>query len=241
VEESAQLSRQAEEAHARASRARQNAERTGAPELASGLYDFGRAQEKEGQRLVAQRNYAAARAAFEAGAGAFGQAEISSRKLLERRPSPVERIAVLPESTVHPQPTLPAVKVPTAPPEPARVPSSPPAVAARAAPSDQEKIRQVLQEYERAQNTLDLNLYAQVYPALAGEARRSIENAWQGLKSQQLELEIRQIELKNSHAVVRAYQRLVAVPRVGGEQHDERERVFTLEKRGDSWVIVSLS
>ncbi len=41
--------------------------------------------------------------------------------------------------------------------------------------------------------------------------------------------------------MVRAYQRLVAVPRVGGEQHDERERVFTLEKRGDSWVIVSLS
>ncbi len=240
VEESA-LSRQAEEAHARASRARRNAERAGAPDRAAGLYEFGRAQEKEGQRLVAQRNYAAARVVFEAGIGAFGQAEISSRKLLERRPSPVERIAVLPESTVRPQPALPAVKVPSAPAEPTRVPSSPSAEVARAAPSDQEKIRQVLQEYERAQNTLDLNLYARVYPALAGEARRSIENAWQGLKSQQLELEIRQIELKNSHAVVRAYQRLVAVPRVGAEQHDERERVFTLEKRGDSWVIVSLS
>ncbi len=241
VEETARLSRQAEEAHARAGRARQNAERARAPELAAGLYDFGRAQEKEGQRLVTQRNYAAARAAFDAGAGAFGQAEISSRKVSERRPSPVERIAVLPAPTVHPQPAPPAVSVNSAPPEPARVPSSPPAQAARAAPSDQEKIRQVLQEYERAQNTLDLNLYAQVYPALAGEARRSIENAWQGLKSQQLELEIRNIELKNSHAVVRAYQRLVAVPRVGGEQHDERERVFTLEKRGDTWVIVNLS
>lgn len=236
VEESARLSRQAEEAHTRATRARQNAERARAPELAAGLYDFGRAQEKEGQRLVAQRNYAAARAAFEAGAGAFGQAETSSRKLLERRPSPVERIAVLLEPTV----TVP-VPVPSASPEPARVPASQPVEATRAAPSDQEKIREVLREYERAQNTLDLNLYARVYPALAGEARRSIENAWQGLKSQQLELEIRQIELKNSHAVVRAYQRLVFVPRVGGEQHDERERVFTLEKRGNSWVIVSLS
>jgi len=239
VDESA-VSRQAEEARARASRARQNAERAGAPEQAAGLYDFGRAQEKEGQRLVAQRSYAAARAAFEAGAGAFGQAEISSRKASESRPSPVERIAALPEPIAHPQPAPSAVSVPSAPPEPVRAPSPPPAQAARAAPSDQEAIRQVLQEFEKAQNTLDVNLYAQLYPALAGESRRSIENAWQGLKSQQVELEIRQIELKDSHAVVRAYQRLVAVPRVGGEQHDERERVFTLEKRGDSWVIASL-
>ncbi len=240
-EESLRLARQADEARARAGRARQNAERAGAPNLAVDLYDFGRAQEKEGQRLVAQRNFAAARAAFEAGAGAFGQAEISSRKAAERRPSPVERIAASPEPTARPQPAPPAVSVPSPAPEPARVPSSPPTAAAHAAPSDQDKIRQVLQDYERAQNTLDLNLYAQVYPALSGEARRSIESAWQGLKSQQLELEIRNVELKGSHAVVRAYQRLVAVPRVGGEQHDERERVFTLEKRGDTWIILSLS
>ena len=242
VEEPARLSRQADEAHARASRARQSAERAGAPELATGLYDFGRAQEKEGQRLMAQRNYAAAHAAFEAGAGAFRQAETSSRKLAERRPSPVEQVTVLPESIAGAQASpLPVVPIPSAPPEPARVPTSPSVEAPRAAPSDQERIRQVLREYERAQNTLDLNLYARVYPALVGEARRSIENAWQGLKSQQLELEIRHIELKNSHAVVRAYQRLVAVPRVGNEQHDERERVFTLEKRGETWVIVSLN
>ena len=239
--ESVQLARQADEAHARTSRARQNAERAGAPKLAADLYEFGRAQEKEGLRLVSQHNYAGARAAFDAGAGAFGQAETSSRSASERRPSPVERIAALPEPTARPQPAPPAVSVPSPAPEPARVPSSPPTVSAHAAPSDQDKIRQVLQDYERAQNTLDLNLYAQVYPALSGEARRNIESAWQGLKSQQLELEIRNIELKGPHAVVHAHQRLVAVPRVGGEQHDERERVFTLEKRGESWVIVSLS
>ncbi|HSS45118.1 MAG TPA: nuclear transport factor 2 family protein, partial [Thermoanaerobaculia bacterium] len=196
-----------------------------------------RAQEKEGQRLLTQKNYAGARQAFETGAGAFERAETSSRKQLEKRPSPVERVAVLTESTPpRPQPTVPVIAVPSVPPEPTSVPTAPPTV-----PSDQEKIRQVLREYERAQNTLDINLFARVYPALAGDARRSLENAWQGLKSQQLELEIRQIELNNSHAVVRAYQRLVAVPRVGSEQRDERARVFTLEKRGDSWVIVSLS
>ncbi len=239
--DAAALSREAEDARARASRARQRAERAGAPERAAGLYDFGRAQEKEGQRLVAQRNFAAAQAAFEAGAGAFGQAEISSRRAPERSPAPAEHIAALAEPTARPQPAPPAVSVPSAPPEPVKAPSPPPAPAARAAPSDQEKIRQVLQEYEKAQNTLDINLYARVYPALAGDARRGIENAWQGLKSQQVELEIRQIELKDSRAVVRAFQRVLAVPRVGGEQHDERERVFTLEKRGDAWVIVGLS
>ncbi len=240
AEESSALSRQAEDAKAGASRARRDAERAGAPALAASLYDLGRAQEKEGQRLVKQQDYAAARAAFEAGAAAFEQAETSSRELSKRRPSPVARIAALPEPTARPQPALPAVSVPSAAPEPSRVPSSPTPEAARAAPSDQEKIRAVLQDYRRAQNSLDLNLYVRVYPALAGEARSSVENAWQGLKSQQVELEIRQIEVKDSRAVVRAFQRLVAVPQVGGEQHDERERVFILEKRGDSWVIVSL-
>ncbi|MGH9317612.1 MAG: hypothetical protein ACRD1P_10950, partial [Thermoanaerobaculia bacterium] len=234
------LFQQADEARALAGRARQNAERARAAELAPGLYDFGRAQEKEGQRLLAQRDYAAARQAFETGAGAFERAETSSRKQLERRPSPAERVAVLPELTTRPEPTARVVSIPSAPAEPIRVPTSPPAEAAHAAPSDQERIRDVLRKYEHAQNTLDVNLYARVYPALTGDARRSVEKNWQGLKSQQLELEIRQIELNNSHAMVRAYQRLVAIPHVGSEQRDERERVFTLEKRGDSWVIVSL-
>ena len=240
-EESPRLARQADAARVRSGRARQGAERARAPELAAGLYGFGQSQEREGQRLMAQRNYAAAGAAFDAAAGAFNQAESASLKMSEARPSPVEQVATLPEPSLRPRPTAPAVSVPTSPLEAAGRPSSPPTETARAAPTDQERIRQVLRDYEHAQNTLDLNLLERVYPALTGQARRDIENAWQGLKSQQLALEIQQIELKNSHATVRAHQRLVAVPRVGGEQADERERLFTLEKRGDSWVIVGLS
>ncbi len=103
-----------------------------------------------------------------------------------------------------------------------------------------DRIRQVLQLYERAQDTLDVDLFARIYPALVGEKRQTLERAWQGLAKQQVELEIRQIEVKSSHAVVRAFQRLSATPRIGTEQRDARERTFDLDKRGDTWVIVRL-
>ena len=238
-ENSARLHRDADDARGRADRARQKADHARAAELATGLYDFGRAQEKDAQRLFGERNDAAARQAFEAATSAFERAEASARKAREKPPTPVERVAVLLEPTARPEPSHAALVV--SPPEPTRAPSAPPAAAARPTPSEQDKIREVLKDYERAQNTLDVGLYARVYPSLSGEARQSVENAWQQLKSQQFELEIRQIELNNSRAVVRAYQRLVAVPRIGSEQHDERSRVFTLEKRGDSWIIAGVS
>lgn len=129
-------------------------------------------------------------------------------------------------------PTSLAAEAPrSAPPSPAEI--------ARAAPSDQDRIRETLRTYEKALNTLDVGLYARVYPALESN-RRQVEANWEALRSQQVELEIRQIDIRNSHAVVRVFQRLVAVPRVGSELRDARERTLELEKRGNVWVITAL-
>ena len=78
-----------------------------------------------------------------------------------------------------------------------------------------------------------MNLYASVYPSLTGAQRENLERAWQGLAKQQVDLEIRDVEVKGSHAVVRAFQRLVATPKIGSDLRDARERVFRLEKRGE--------
>ncbi len=236
------LRREAENAQTAAARARQSALRARAPELAAALYDVASRREREAQQLFADGEFRRARATFEQAARDFAGATSWIASHPEPRPAPPEKVAALPEATHVPQPTLRI--------EPTAAPSAaPPTAEARpdrgsrrvaAIPSDTERIRGVLGDYERAQDTLDVNLYASVYPSLAGAQRQNLERAWQGLAKQQVDLEIRDIDVKGTHAVVRAFQRLVATPKIGSDLRDARERVFRFEKRGDAWVIVGI-
>ncbi|HEY6065603.1 MAG TPA: hypothetical protein VIY96_05575 [Thermoanaerobaculia bacterium] len=101
-------------------------------------------------------------------------------------------------------------------------------------------MRDAVARYVEAQNSLDVDLYARIYPALAGERRRMVEQAFANLKSQTLDLDVRRVEVNGSRATVTGYERRLAVPRIGSEQRDARERVIHLEKRGDGWVITEL-
>jgi serine/threonine protein kinase len=250
-DDSRRLQQAAAAVRSSAARARQSALRAQAQELAGALYERAVRRQQEAERLLAEENFPAARTAFENAVEEFRGAESWARSHPVPRASPVEVIAAakppvatLPAPTSAPAPTphVEATRVASLAPtvaEVVRPPASPPTEAIHL-PTDQERIRQVLQLYERAQDTLDVDLYARVYPALVGEKRQTLERAWQGLAKQQVELEIRQIEVKSSHAVVRAFQRLSATPRIGTEQRDARERTFDLDKRGDTWVIVRL-
>jgi eukaryotic-like serine/threonine-protein kinase len=250
-DDSRQLQQAAEAVRSAAARARQSALRAQAQELAGPLYERAVRRQQEAERLLADEKFPAARSAFEDAVQEFRGAESWARSHPAPRASPVEILAAAkPQATTLPPPTsapaptphLETTRVASLAPtvaEAARPPASPPTESVRQA-TDQEKIREVLRLYEHAQDTLDIDLYARVYPALVGDKRLSVERAWQGLAKQQVELEVRQIEVKNSHAIVRAFQRLSATPRIGSEQHDARERTFDLDKRGDSWVIVRL-
>jgi hypothetical protein len=139
-----------------------------------------------------------------------------------------------------PPPPRPASVVPTAVAEEAK-----PAVARPVEPpprlrSEEERVREAVASYVQAQNSLDVGLYARVYPSLVGERRRMVEEAFGNLKSQTLELEIGKVSVEGSHATVTGYERRLAVPKIGGEQRDARERTIRLEKRGEAWVITEL-
>jgi serine/threonine-protein kinase len=232
-------------ARASAARARQAALRAGASELAGALFEVGSHKEKEAERQLAAEDWPRARAGFEAAAADYTGA-ISWIASHPRKPSaPPERIAAVPGPTLPPQPTAhleptPAAAAPMPSPVPPRAPTSPPTEAPRVAPTDADRIRAVLRDFERAQDTLDLDLYTRLYPSLSSAQRQNLERAWQGLAKQQVELDIRQIDVKGSHAVARVFQRLVAVPRIGSELRDARERTFQLEKHGEAWVITGL-
>ena len=244
VEPSPRLREEAEQARSRASAARQRAERARAPERAAALFDFGRGKEKEGRDLLARGELAAARAAFDAGRDSFNRAEEWTRAHPVERPAPPEKIAALPEPTLlRPSPVVAAAAPPTAVPAPVRVPTAapPPAEAPRGGErvTEEDRIRETIRRYEKAQSTLDADLYARVYPSI-DKAR--VRDAFNQLRSQTLELEIQKIELSpgGTTAIVRGLEKRTAVPQAGIEQRAANPRVITLEKNGDTWVIIRL-
>lgn len=134
-----------------------------------------------------------------------------------------------------PHPVLPTAEPahPTAAPAPASIPS------VRPAPTDADRIREAVRLYETAQNTLNPDLYARVFP---GADRTRIEEAFHNFRSQSVEFEIRKIDVdpRGSSADVSGFETRVAVPRVGNDLRVSAERVLHFEKRGDAWVITAI-
>jgi hypothetical protein len=221
--------------------ARGAAERARAAELAPALFDSARRKEKEGQRLLASGDVGGAIASFATATALFRQAESWSRSVPARAS---ERVVA---AEPRPVPTRPP------PPEPTRIAPTPavfvaesrptlsrPTDAPRGGRSEEDRVRDALGLYVEAQNSLDVGLYARVYPSLTGERRRMVEQAFENLRSQTLELDVQRVEVDGTRATVSAFERRLAVPRVGSEQRDARQRTISLEKRGDGWVITEL-
>ncbi len=222
------------DARQRATRARIGADRAGAARKAAEPYGAARRSMAEGERRLAKRQFTTARQAFEKAAAGFEAAR-----------SQVEQIAVRPSTTAPPPPTAnrpePTHIPPTAVPViiPPTVPVSRPEPT-RPAINEQERIRETVRRYQKAQSSLDADLYASVFPSVD---RARIRAAFSDLRSQSVEISIQKIDISpnGASAIVHGYEVRTAVPRVGNEQHLEGERLITLEKRADGWVITRLA
>ena len=155
-------------------------------------------------------------------------------------PTPPVLVAEARPSQIQAEPTRPASAVP-APGAGAPVPppAGPTAAPAKAAPTENDRIRDAVHRYERAQSTLDAGLYKRVFPTVDEDR---ISRAFASLQSQSVELEIRRIQVSpdGSKADVFAFERRTAVPRAGSEQRIQAERILHMEKQGDGWVITRL-
>jgi len=171
----------------------------------------------------------AARAATPAPAQVPAAVPTVPNLVAEARPAPPAF-----EPTRAPAPAGVAPAVPPAPPAAAPVPT-----AGRAAQTENDRIRDAVHRYERAQSTLDADLYSRVFPSVD---RDRIAHAFASLQSQSVELEVRRIQLSpdGTKADVFAFERRTALPRAGSEQRIQAERVFHMEKQGDGWVITKL-
>ncbi|MDQ2979022.1 MAG: nuclear transport factor 2 family protein, partial [Acidobacteriota bacterium] len=105
--------------------------------------------------------------------------------------------------------------------------------------SDQDRIRDVVQRYERAQNALDAEQVTRLYP---GASRARLQAAFDGLRSQTVAFDRIRIEVPpgSTRATVRLHEQRVAVPKVGVELRADGDRTILLQKEGENWVITGL-
>jgi len=224
-----------------ASRARRASERAKAPQRAADSYARAHGKEREGQRLADSGREVEARTAFDLAARLYGQSEVAARSAPAPIFSPpavstsVPAVPPPPPPAVRAEPTRAAAAAPERETAPQIVPSPPP----RPAPSEQDRIRDAVHRYEKAQSALDADLYVRVFPSVD---RGRVAAAFENFRSQSVEFEIRRIQLEpgGTRAEVFGYEKRLAVPRAGSEQRINAERTMRLEKRGDSWVITEL-
>ena len=278
----------AQAAQSRSADVRARAEAVGAQRLAAALYEGGRAQEEEAQRLMARGNFSGALAAFDLAARQYEKSESAAR--LAPRPPPT-RWRQLPTPSVEQESAAKArVRCSNAQTRAEKAGAAElaarPYRAGRAAQqkaedlmtrgdfagarevfdrsarnfeeaestasntsrfrpeaklsSEQSRIRETIRLYDRAQNTLDVELYLRVFPSLD---RRRVADAFSNLRSQSLHIEILSIDISpdGQKAAARVYERRAMVPKEGGVRRTQRELVLALEKTPERWVIRRVS
>src|SRR5262249_53257103 len=192
-------------------------------------------------RLAARGVWVGARRAFDAAGNLYADAANAARlQALRAATATPVRVAEIPPTAV-PRPT--AVAIPTvappaeaaAVPTPQRPPTALPKSEAPGAAADRELITKVVGDYAWAQTTQDEKMFAQVFPAGIENFKLTFKN----LKTQNVRLDIRSIDLQGSRATVAAHEVVVAKPRAGDEVRNETNVTLQLEKSGDRWVIVS--
>jgi serine/threonine-protein kinase len=227
------LRRRAETARANSDLAERRAERAGAARRSAQMFSRARDREAAARRQQGRGELAAAAESFAEAERLYRQAESEAKTAALAESAP----------TAAPAPTLVARVEPTRAPTPFPAPTPVPPTARPAvpapppAPSEEDRVRETLAQYRQSQNSLDVALYARVYPAISGATRARVEEAYRNLRSQTLELDIQSVEVTGNRATARVFETRTAVPRIGAEQRDQRNRVIRLEKRGESWVI----
>jgi len=153
----------------------------------------------------------------------------------ETLPSPAPS-PVLPPSA----PLVPATQAPTAAPAPA------PAATVQAAPvqaapapatdDDDTVIRRVIASYARAIESKDINAFRAVKPNLSGAEQRRLQDSFDAVASQKVDITVQSIEHRASSALVKVRRR-DTLTAGGRAQTSDSQQTMTLIRSGAGWVI----
>ena len=149
-------------------------------------------------------------------------------------PEPVDVTPVTPEPVPEPEPT--AIVTPEiAPPPPDDPPVTQPTTA-----SDEAAIRRVLDDFARATETKDVELYRSVRPISTEEERR-LRSGFDAVETQQVELLIESIEITGDRASVQGSRQDNFVGADGQKQTRQSNLSITLTRQDRGWVITEIT
>jgi predicted Ser/Thr protein kinase len=163
-----------------------------------------------------------------------------------------------PQPTPPPQPT-PAPAAPAVAPAPARPAPEPPSSSGASTPApstsepterreagargsspnpenDEAVIRRVVQNYGRAIESKDIDMFRRVKPNMSSDEQRRIEEGFRAVSSQQVNITILAVEIHGQDASVRLRRR-DTIQAGGRQQTTESLQTMTLVRSGSSWVI----
>jgi serine/threonine protein kinase/tetratricopeptide (TPR) repeat protein len=188
---------------------------------------------RDAERLLGEQQYAMATSKFLESRDAFERARRAAD-----RPTPAPR----PVETRVPGPTMPPPTTATMPPPPpptttANIP--PPTVPAPPPPTAgnvDAAVRRVIADYARAIESKDVGLFKTVMPSLTPDAEKRLQDAFKGVKSQQVTITVNSIQMEGGKATVRASRQ----DTLNGKPVKPMQQTFVLVQVGGSWRIESL-
>jgi len=216
----------AEDARSEMGRSRAAAETAGAARQA----DFADAVEgaRKAEALFKNREYAVATSRYLEASNRFERARNA-----QVRPTPRPTAVVVAPTLAPAPPTLapmPPPVVPTAAPAPVTVPSAPPATLAL---GDEPAIRKVIDDYRRAIESKNLELFRSVKPSLSAAEEKSLRELFKMPQRQQLNLSVEAVDINGAQARVRTSRQ----DAIDGRQQKKVQQTFNLTKAASGWVI----
>jgi serine/threonine protein kinase/tetratricopeptide (TPR) repeat protein len=193
--------------------------------------DFAEAAEnaRKAEALFKNREFAVATGRYLEARDRFERARNNqTRPTPAPRPTPI----FVPPTPAPAPPTLPVPAptfVPTSAPGPVTPPSAPPPISAL---GDEPAIRKVMDDYKRAIESSNVELFRAVKPNLSSREEQSLRESFKAVRNHQVNLSLGPIQIAGSQATVRVSRQDVLDGRKAAFQ-----QTFTLVKGPSGWVI----
>jgi len=159
----------------------------------------------------------------------------------EPGPPPAETGRPAARAEPDPEPATPAPAPPAAAspePRPPVETAAPPTAAERRA-ADERAIREVVSTYVRAIEEKDLALFRSAKPNLSATEEARLRDSFRAVQSQQVDIQVLQIDLSETEATVRLSRRdTIVADRL--ERTVESQQTMTLMKADGRWVLTSI-
>jgi serine/threonine-protein kinase len=252
---------QAETARGRMTESRTAAEAAGAPEHAPEAFRNASRRGQDAERLFKAQKYDTAASRYYEASGLFRDAEAAARAAVRAEPSspPPQPTAQRPQqgasaapgtAAVIPTP-LPAAPPavpsstpassgaqPTAPPVPSH--AAPSAPAAPQAPTDEQRITELLNRYREALESRSIDRLKQIWPSLSGSAESALRDEFQHASRISVEISSPQISVNGASGRV-VFDRHYSLVTVDGQRPQSSSQVtMDVRRSGSGWVIESV-